>query len=1283
MGVHITSGDLDEWSRRRDSEGHLPTLVRRLIMASVRPDWIRMPAAEGVAQPGLDGIITISSSTHPYVPVGDSVWEIGTKQSQRAKAIEDYAKRTDETRVEVRRNTTYVAVTNRRWSEGDTWIADMKARGDQWKEITVLTADELAIWLEDCLGPEGWLREHLGKGSLGDISLPDWFARWSRQTQPATPDASLTAGRRKDVTRLLDTLDAPSAEAFTVAASSVEEGVAFIAAALRLGPDPLPKDPTTTEADDPEPDPDVRTPEHLEALRERAIVIADEAGWRRWSIHRTPHVLIPLFIPDSIGDAIDLGHHVVLPTVARTAHDKGRLQPLDPLKAAEAWRETGIDFYKAHDYALAGRRNLGTLRRRLNRHGHQTPAWASGADAPLLASALLAGAWNADRGGDREVLLALTRHTNWPGLIKAFTALATGEDPPLGLLGEHWDFVDIVDAWDAIGSLVTPDDLVTFTEAVKDALLEPDPDAALTAEERLKLSLDDTRPRRRYSHALRRGLATTLALLGSNTGDHIAAGTVTGQQAATRIVSQLLDDADEHRWFTLAGELQLLAEAAPDAFLHAVESSLRAEEPSVVGLFNEKKDLLTTRSPHVSLLWALETLAFSPTHVARVAIILARLAVLDPGGTLNNRPAASVVSVLSLLRPDGAINAENRIDVLDAVIAAVPEHATALIKGLVESRGGGIVNVGPRYRDWPNDRHHATSAEYQAALTELCTRLLVVTSAHLSDVAGLLSRFSSVDMARILDMLTARWAELDEPTQAQVLTQVAEDVDKHRRYSTAHWAMPEADLKPIEHFLEAHGFDLDAAKDEALFNFAADVDDHRANPRATGTPRKTVDERRRGIVRALLTAGGIESVTAFARGVEVPGYVGKALADIDTDESLDHSDQVLDLLPDGSTPGTQPGSEVAWGYAQRRSINSSWLTDQVTNRPDQAAVLLGTLPISASVIDTVNGLEEHQRALFWKRANPYRVDGDAVDAACEGFLSAGRPFSATVAAAAPEEPGPSTDVIVKVLSADLETTEEPTPDYHGLSYSIGVLLDRLERLGTDDETISRLEYYFLPVLDDYREPRSLHRELARKPELFATAVSNVYKTDDQPDTDAADALDGTGTSGMTDEQFRFSDASFRLLHGWHGPLPGTTTPGEPPTTGAVQAWVDQVRHELAALDRNRVTSVVIGEALAAPLTDADGTWPCEAVRYVIEHEKDDDLDLGLRMNRMNQRGVYSRTMYAGGGQEREIAASYRKHADKVRNRWPRTGAMLDRLAQAYDDDGRREDRDAERHARRG
>ena len=41
-------------------------------------------------------------------------------------------------------------------------------------------------------------------------------------------------------------------------------------------------------------------------------------------------------------------------------------------------------------------------------------------------------------------------------------------------------------------------------------------------------------------------------------------------------------------------------------------------------------------------MWALERLAWSSEHFARVATVLAGLAELDPGGQISNRPAGSL-----------------------------------------------------------------------------------------------------------------------------------------------------------------------------------------------------------------------------------------------------------------------------------------------------------------------------------------------------------------------------------------------------------------------------------------------------------------------------------------------------------------------------------------------------------------------------------------------------------------------------------------------------------------
>lgn len=50
---------------------------------------------------------------------------------------------------------------------------------------------------------------------------------------------------------------------------------------------------------------------------------------------------------------------------------------------------------------------------------------------------------------------------------------------------------------------------------------------------------------------------------------------------------------------------------------------------------------------------------------------------------------------------------------------------------------------------------------------------------------------------------------------------------------------------------------------------------------------------------------------------------------------------------------------------------------------------------------------------------------------------------------------------------------------------------------------------------------------------------------------------------------------------------------------------------------------------------------------------------------------------AGGAQERHLAESYLEHARRIRDRNPRTAAMLERIAGVYTSEARREDVNAE------
>ena len=139
----VTAQDLHDWSSRLGARAHLPTLIRRLIFASIRPEEIIFPDAEGTGLPGLDGILVSAAGAPPYVPVGHSVWEVKTSGDPQRELGKDYRKRTDQVAASERATTTIVLVTSRNWEQAKVgeWLA--RRAGVGWAEIKVIAAEDL------------------------------------------------------------------------------------------------------------------------------------------------------------------------------------------------------------------------------------------------------------------------------------------------------------------------------------------------------------------------------------------------------------------------------------------------------------------------------------------------------------------------------------------------------------------------------------------------------------------------------------------------------------------------------------------------------------------------------------------------------------------------------------------------------------------------------------------------------------------------------------------------------------------------------------------------------------------------------------------------------------------------------------------------------------------------------------------------------------------------------------------------------------------------------------
>ena len=107
-----------------------------------------------------------------------------------------------------------------------------------------------------------------------------------------------------------------------------------------------------------------------------------------------------------------------------------------------------------------------------------------------------------------------------------------------------------------------------------------------------------------------------------------------------------------------------------------------------------------------------------------------------------------------------------------------------------------------------------------------------------------------------------------------------------------------------------------------------------------------------------------------------------------------------------------------------------------------------------------------------------------------------------------------------------------------------------------------------------------------------------------------------------------------------------------------------------------MTAEYTGHVLAhAPADPSDEAWPHKTVRDLLEKLSSEEAERGLKIERFNMRGVYSKGLFEGGKQERGFAAQYRGWAAKC-DSWPRTQRLLNEIAKEWDRHAEWEDSEA-------
>lgn len=1252
--------DLVQWGQTQGASADLPDLVRQLILETT-PGVVSLGFATGTGVYGSSWDGTAKATVGGLnVPAGLSLWELSTRSDVNVKADEDFNKRRTTPDGTPTTNATYVAVSTRTWQGRGEW-ANAKRKLGRWRSVETLGVDDLDTWLQGAPVTRAWLSEKLGLQPHGLKTTQAWWEAFTHATEPALPATVLLAGRDEVAEAVREKLAGPG-QLITISGASRDDVLAFLAALAVAA----------VEVDG-------------GALLSRAVYIDRVEAFRRWRDLKRPLLLAPL--TDEV--ATDMGsattHHIVVPVVG--GHADHELPAIDAQAAAVAFQEVGLDEERADEVGQLARLSLLAARRRIAvKPELHRPAWARPPVARLARRMVLLGRFSENVDGDLAVVSEMLGIA-YDSAAEELAALTVGDDPLLVRLATSIGVVSQIDAWLLVAGQLRKEDFEAFHQTAVSVLTESDPRQELPPDEQWQAGV--LGKVRAYSSDLRHGLATTLALMGAYGDEQVAGARLTPREWADWIVRQILkaanDDETARLWASLDDVIPLLAEAAPDEFIAAVRTALGGEHPLLAKLFTDAKDRSSFfgGNSHSGLLWALETISWSPDRFGAVVDLVARWAEVDPGGTYANRPEATLTDFFRAWFPQTSVGAERRLAVLDRLRERHSDVAWKLLLSLLPELHDHAMHVArPRFRDW-SQRDKPTNVEVAGFYEAVTARAIGDAGEDAARLRLLVDHVPTLPpegRAALFDRLASLRDELDDDARSTLWTAMRAEAANNREFKTAVWALPESDLAQLEALADAY------RPEEATTRLLWLFDEHL--PSLPGVERgEGFEQYESAITQARAEAAGEiaaenawDGIYAFARAVKAPWFLGPALAEVGIDQYESELTALLDS--DDSTD-----LNLAASYFSRRFRMEGWpwveglLADETLTPRQRARLLLETrdYPTAWERLDDDGVARE-----FW---HEFRVHG----------LGPNFPHVATVVGAlyGVDRYGAGLDLMNLYLRddsegewADLVATgleallgRDSGEELLQLSqYGLRNLFSYLEGVGFDEERLARLEWAYLPAFGYEPAPPTLSRYLAANPSFFVDVLSRAFRPGDHDDENG-DSEEGDGggdepADTEPDEQtIAIARNAYRLLSEWRT-LPGRD--GDTVDEGALRDWVEHARAELKAARRLRVGDNFIGKLFASSPPDADGAWPCLAVRELLESIDSDEIEEGFGIEIFNSMGATSRGVLDGGDQERDKSAIYREQADRFVDRWPKTAALLRDAAETFERLARDRDDDAER-----
>ncbi|MEM5471247.1 hypothetical protein WNZ14_05865 [Hoeflea sp. AS60] len=1209
-----------------------------------------MPAGSSVSVGGFDGELNALEG-NAFVPKDKSVWELSVEGNPKIKAERDYNKRTKRISEEIRTNTTYVAVTGRKWAKRGDWVTDKKSSGD-WKDIRVIDADDIELWLEQETATQIWFAELLGLPT-GSLKSPErYWSDWNRDVVPAISAEAILASREKECERLVKLLhERKDGGIIVIHADSVEEAVAFSCAAI------------------------IRSATQLSP---KSVVVGDALAWT--AVASSSNISLAIASETVISAAAPNRDGLILLVPVATgdseAHFPGHrgldidpdlcLQRTLPENFRDALIDMGVDRGDAKRLALQCGRSWSVYRRvKNNNPAQKQPIWGDGKYAPVLTTLALVGAYAEGKEADQKAIeqIAEIPFDDFAGQAEK---LIRTNDAPIVRIGSVVKAKSPLELFKMNEAGISAKMLGRFLRVCEKVIGQQDPAFDMAREDRWLANVEGkTRPE---SGALFRALADALpriAYLSANDDCRYQIG---------QLVRRLTREVEGKRWLAISGVLRQLAEAAPDDFLHSLEVDLGSKNPQVFALFEETTSGgIGGDCVYADLLWALETLAWAPNRLLRVSKILAELTNAPKGGSWVNSPSSSLLNIFRGWRPQTSATIDMRNRAISALSKSHPKETFSLAMGMLHK---GYDTASPSSRpNWREDdagsKEYVTSTEYAESLkyaSQISFELSGNSADNATDLFERYNIFDEADRKRVLETLKVALEH--------------ESVDGSRKIRKAlrnklHWELNyggekregllKEDISKIQKIYdESQPIDL-IEKHQWLFeNYYCELPEKEGHQSHKEAQEKIKALRVRAL-QEVFDVQGFSGIEALGDASGPHCCVGGILQDLEAQE-----DAVIEWAAEkfgGSGVPTFIGEwlqsfkddyleSVLRKFLRLGSSKLGWTDAEVLE-------FLSTARCEPTTWTIVGEHSSDVQRRYWKGLSclPLWHKPEAKKQGIEMLLQNDNPGAALRSLRHGEEEFDGSE-IAHILEKNFASSNNALGDLQ--HHNIRVLVEVMEKSATlDRQRLLGLEFQMIAAFGQFVAElmTELQREIIQNPKEMLFTISKAYKADYGPEGE------------LGEQETNWARACSHLL------LYTKLTPGlqRDGTFSEVEfrKYVEELMKLARAEGYVKGAQIVLGELLAHSPEADNGDWPHQCVCEILDVPDHDAIRDTFRTGVYNKRGVSSRLSYDGGEQERELATKYQGHADGCQIEFPLASKTLADIADSYRRDALRHDRDAE------